>query len=151
MLLITCQAGDDRYAVEARHVSEVLPQANLERPSGSPPWLAGLLIHRGSATPVIDLTQLTRGSPCPNRLSTRILVLHAEWDGVDRRFAVLAESVGLCETVEETEEAACRFGGPVALGNLCIDARGVYQLLDPNLVMGKDRREALFPAREASP
>ena len=37
------------------------------------------------------------GSPCPNRLSSRIVVLQVELDGVDRRFALLAENVGLRE------------------------------------------------------
>ncbi len=151
MLLITCQAGEDRYALESRDVCEVLPQANLQRPGGSPPWLAGLLIYRGSATPVIDLTRLTRGSRCPNRLSSRIVVLRAELDGVDRRFGLLAENVGLCEIPEEAEESSCRLGGPAALCGLRIDSRGVFQLLDPRLLMCKDRREVLFPAVEEGP
>jgi chemotaxis-related protein WspB len=150
MLLIMCHAGADRYAVESRYVSEVLPQANLQRPSGLPPWLAGLLIHRGTATPVMDLTQLTNGSPCPNRLSSRILVLRTELDGMDRRFGLLAENVGLCEIDEEAEESVGRSGSPTALGSFRLDAHGVFQLLDPSLLACKDRREILFPAVEES-
>ena len=151
MLLITCQAGEDRYAIESRDVCEVLPQANLQRPGGSPPWLAGLLIYRGSATPVIDLTRLTRGSPCPNRLSSRIVVLHVELDGVDRRFALLAENVGLREIPAGADQSFGRSGGPAALGSLRIDSRGVFQLLDPRLLMCKERQEVLFSAAEEGP
>jgi len=46
MLLIMCHAGANRYAFESRHVLEVLPQVNLHRLTGSPPWIAGLLIFR---------------------------------------------------------------------------------------------------------
>lgn len=147
-LLITCQAGADRFAVESRHVREVLPQANLGRPSGSPPWLAGLLVYRGAATPVVDLAQLTQGCRCPNRLSSRIIMLEARWEGEDRQFGLLAEKVGLCESPEVAEPGGCRLGGPGALGSLHLDAEGVFQLLDPELLMGPDRRAVLFPAGE---
>jgi chemotaxis-related protein WspB len=151
MLLIRCHAGADRYAVESGHVSEVLPQVNLQRPGGSPFWLAGLLIRRGTATPVMDLTRLTCGSPCPNRLSSRIIVLQTELDGVDRRFGLLAENVGLCEIRKEAEESVCRSAGPTALGSLRLDAQGVFQLLDPRLLACQDRRAILFPAAEETP
>jgi chemotaxis-related protein WspB len=148
MLLITCHAGADRFAVESRHVSEVLPRANLQRPSGSPAWLAGLLIYRGTATPVMDLTQLAAGGPCPNRLSSRIIVLQTELAGVNRRFGLLAENVGLREIHEEANETACPSGGPTALGSLRLDAQGVFQLLEPSRLMCRDRQAFLFPAGE---
>jgi chemotaxis-related protein WspB len=148
MLLIMCHAGADRYAIESRHVNEVLPQVNLQRPSGLPPWLAGLLIYRETAVPVIDLTQLANGNPCPNRLSSRIIVLHTELEGVDRRFGLLAENVGLSEIAAEAEQGASRSSGPTVLGSVRLDALGVFQLLDPKLLAGKDRQKILFPAGE---
>jgi chemotaxis-related protein WspB len=151
MLLIMCHAGADRYAIESRHIAELLPQARLQRPGGSAFWLAGLLVYRGAVIPVMDLTQLIHGSPCPNRLSSRIIVLQAELEGKDRRFGLLAENVQLCETREEGEGSGWRLGDPTALGALCLDARGVFQLLDPALLAGKERRAILFPAIEESP
>jgi chemotaxis-related protein WspB len=151
MLLITCQAGAERYAVQSRHVAEVLPQANLQRLSGSPPWLAGLLVYRGSATPVMDLTQLVGGSACPNRFSSRILMLQTELDGAERRFGLLAEHVGLREVAEGPDESAHRPGEASALGSLCLDAQGVFQLLDPGLLATPERRELLFPVVKESP
>ena len=119
MLLIMCHAGANRYAIDSRHVSEVLPRVNLQRLTGSPPWLAGLLIYRGTATPVMDLAQLTEGLPCPNRLSSRIVVLQTELEGISRRFGVLAEQVGLREVARcdrrsrRRDRRAGRLGEPL--------------------------------------
>jgi chemotaxis-related protein WspB len=148
MLLIMCNAGGNRYAIESRHVSEVLPQVNLHRLTGSPPWLAGVLIYRGTATPVVDLTQLTEGMPCPNRLSSRIVVLQTEVGGISRRFGVLAEHVGLREVRADPGECGGETAGPTALGKLRLDEEGVFQLIDIRRLASEDRREVLFPSAD---
>jgi chemotaxis-related protein WspB len=155
MLLIMCHAGADRFAVDSRHVSEVLPRANLQRPGGAPPWLAGLLIYRGTAAPVIDLVQLTQGGVCPNRLSSRIVVLRTDLDGVERKIGLLAENVGLCEVDEAAdamaETTAKTSRGPTAWGSLRLDAQGVFQVIDLRLLLCKERRDVLFPAPVEKP
>lgn len=148
MLLIMCHAGVDRYAIESRHVAEVVPQVTLQRPQGLPSRLAGLMVYHGATTFIIDLTQLTRGVPCPNRLSSRIIVLRTELDTADRRFGLLAERVALCEVRETVEGGVFRLGDPTALGNLCLNAQDVYQLLDPRLLIGEDPSEAVFRVAE---
>lgn len=148
MLLITCHSSTNRYAIDARHVSEVLPRANLHRLTGSPPWLAGVLIYRGRATPVVDLTQLTEGSPCPNRLSSRIVMLQTELGGSSRRFGILAERVGLREIRDEPAEARAETGGAAALGSLRLDQQGVFQLIDIGRLVPADRQAVLFPPAE---
>jgi chemotaxis-related protein WspB len=148
MLLITCQAGANRYAIESRHVSEVLPRLNLHRLNGSPPWLAGLLIYRGTAIPVVDLTQLTEGSPCPNRLSSRIVVVRAELAGLPRRFGVLAEHIGLCEVGDAPVEVGDQPAGETGLGKVLLDEQGVFQLIDIARLVSPDRQAFLFSAAE---
>jgi chemotaxis-related protein WspB len=148
MLLIMCNAGENRYAIDSRHVSEVLPQVNLHRLTGSPPWLAGMLIYRGAATPVVDLTQLTEGMPCPNRLSSRIVVLQTELRGIPRRFGVLAERVGLREMLADRGEPGRETAGPAALGKLGLDDQGIFQLVDIALLLPEDRQAILFPTVE---
>lgn len=146
MLLIICHAGANRYAFESRHVIEVLPNVILHRLAGSPPWLAGLMIFRGAAIPVIDLPQLTQSVPCPNRLSSRIAILQFEINEVIQRFGVLAEQMGLCEFNADPKKACAEMGGQTALGKLSLDEQGVFQIIDPaNLVSG-DRQPVLFPA-----
>jgi chemotaxis-related protein WspB len=143
MLLVTCQADANRYAIDSRHVSEVLPRLGLERLSGSPPWLAGLLVYRGAATPVVDLTQLTEGRPCPNRLSSRIIVLRTELEGLPRRIGVLAERVGLRELSGDLAEVGDETAGETHLGKVFLDEQGVFQLIDIERLVSQDRQAFL--------
>ncbi len=148
MLLIMCHAGANRYAFESRHVLEVLPQVNLHRLTGSPPWIAGLLIFRGAAIPVIDFTQLTQSIPCPNRLSSRIAILQIALKGVPKRFGVLAEQVGLQDFIADSTQSGAETGGQTALGKLHLDEQGVFQIIDPPSLVSEDRQAILFPGAE---
>jgi chemotaxis-related protein WspB len=148
MLLIMCHAGANRYAFETRHVHEVLPQVNLHQLTGSPSWLAGLLILRGSAIPVIDLTQLTQSMPCPNRFSSRIAIMQTVLNGLAQRFGVLAEQVVLQEFNDDHKESGVEMGTQTTLGKLHIDDQGVFQIVDPASLVSKDRQSLLFPGTE---
>jgi chemotaxis-related protein WspB len=143
MLLIACQAGADRYAVESHHVTEVVPRAHLQHPKGLSPRLAGVMVYRGSTMPVIDLTQITHGVPCPNRLSSRIIVLHAEVEEADSRLGLLAENVRLREMDAALKENVRRCGERTALGRLCFDEQGVFQLLNARQLFGEITTETL--------
>jgi hypothetical protein len=96
----------------------------------------------------VDLTQLTEGVPCPNRLSSRIIVLQTELRGVSRRFGVLAERVGLREHRAAGGDSSGETAGPAALGTLSLDEQGVFQLIDPLLLVPDDRQAVLFPNAE---
>lgn len=146
MLLLMCQVGSNRYAIDSCNVREVLPRVNLHRLSGDPPWLAGLLIHRGAAIPVLDLTQLTEQKTCPNRLSCRILVVEAELSGMPRNIGLLVEQVGLSEIQFEPKEKAEEGAGSTAMGRLCLDEQGIFQLIDIRLLIPESRQAVLFPA-----
>jgi chemotaxis-related protein WspB len=146
MLLIMCHAGSNRYAFDSRQVSEVLPRVALHPVHEAPPWLAGLLVHRGAVTPVVDLTQLTGGRPCPNRLSSRIVIVQAVLQDVPRRLGVLAEQVGLREVRGELAASCGETPGTVVLGELLLDGQGVFQLIDTSRLASGDRQAVLFPA-----
>jgi chemotaxis-related protein WspB len=148
MLLIMCRANVHRYAIDSRHVSEVLPRVVLHPLAHSAPWLAGLLVHRGLATPVLDLVQLTVGKPCANRLSSRIVVLQTELQGIIRRVGILAEQVGLREFDNATRQSGDQTTGSTALGTLFLDEQGVFELVDIPRLISEDRQAFLFPAVE---
>jgi chemotaxis-related protein WspB len=145
MLLIMCHAGANRFAFESRDVLEVLPRVNLHRLPDSPPWLAGLMIFRGSPIPVIDLTQLTQSVPCPNRLSSRIAVLQMVLKQSPQRIGVLAEQMGINEFNADQKHSGAEAGGQTALGKLCLDEQGVFQIIDPTSLVREDRIAFLFP------
>lgn len=148
MLLIMCHCGTNRYAIPSRHVSEVLPRVHLDRLSGSPPWFAGMLICRGGATPVMDLSQLIENRPCANRLSSRIVVVQAELRGSVRQLGILVENVGVREVHRQHDASGGEVDGPAAVGTLHLDEQGVFQLVDISRLVSEDRQAFLFPARE---
>jgi chemotaxis-related protein WspB len=151
MLLTTCHANLHRYAIDSRHVSEVLPRVVLHPLTHSAPWLAGLLVHRGSTTPVIDLVQLAADRPCANRPSSRIVVVQTELRGVVRRVGVLAEQVGIREYDALTEQSDAQATASTALGRLFLDELGVFELLDLSRLLSANRQALLFPAAEREP
>ena len=146
MLLITCQAGLHRYAFDSRHVSEVLPRVALHPIHGAPAWVAGLLIHHGAVTPVVDLSRLAAGDPCSNRFSSRIVVVQAGSGEVPRSLGVLAEQVGLREVREDLLEPVGEAPGNAALGKLFLDDTGVFQLIEIPRLASEERQAVLFPA-----
>jgi chemotaxis-related protein WspB len=148
MLLITCRANMNRYAIDSRHVSEVLPQVALHPLARSAAWIAGLLVHRGSAIPVVDLVQLAADRPCANRLSSRIVILQAELQGIVRRVGVLAEQVDVRECGDTTGPSDDRATGSTGWGTRFLDEQGVFELLDISRLLSEDRQAFLFPVAE---
>jgi chemotaxis-related protein WspB len=76
MLLLTLTAGANRYAVDVARVVELVPRVELRPVPHAPAFLAGLLGYRGKVVPVIDLGLLLGAAPCPDRLSTRIILVN---------------------------------------------------------------------------
>jgi chemotaxis signal transduction protein len=148
MLLVLCHAGGNLYAFEAHCVSEVVPRVALHRVAHAPPWHVGLLIHRGLTTPVVDLAHLATGEACPARLSSRIVVLHADFGGAPRRFGILAERVDLREADAPLDAQAVAAANRTAWGRLVLDAKGAYELVDLARLLAGDRWDSLFPTAE---
>jgi chemotaxis-related protein WspB len=78
MLLLTFTAGANRYAVDVARVVEVVPRVELRPVPHAPAFLAGLLGYRGKVVAVIELGVLLDAPPCPDRLSTRIILVNAK-------------------------------------------------------------------------
>lgn len=76
MLILTFTAGGNRYAVDVARIIELVPRVELRAIPHAPGYLAGFLGYRGQVVPVIDLGLLLGAEPCPNRLSTRIILVN---------------------------------------------------------------------------
>jgi len=76
MLFLLFQLGQDRYALEANRVVEVVPLLTLRRLPQTVQGVAGVFNYRGRLVPALDLCDLTSGQPAPERFSTRIIVIH---------------------------------------------------------------------------
>jgi chemotaxis-related protein WspB len=94
MLFLLFQLGNDRYALEAGQVAEVLPLVSLKQIPQAPPAVAGVFDFRGEPVPVVDLSQMALGRPARSCLSTRIILAHyPDGNGNQRLLGLIAERV----------------------------------------------------------
>ncbi|VVO17406.1 chemotaxis protein CheW [Pseudomonas fluorescens] len=75
-LFLVFRIGNERYALQAIEVVEVLPRLPLKPIAQAPAWVAGVFAYRGSVVPVIDLSALTFGTPAQARTSTRLVLVN---------------------------------------------------------------------------
>ena len=70
-LLVFSLAGE-RYGIEATHILEVVPALELTPVPGTPPFVLGVMNHRGRILPVLDLRRLLelggQGGPAGGRV-----------------------------------------------------------------------------------
>jgi chemotaxis-related protein WspB len=98
MLFLLFRIGDDRYALDALQIAEVLPVVGVKGIPQAPAGVAGIIDYHGSPVPLIDLSQLALGRPARRRLSTRIVLVHyADQKSTKHLLGLLAE--GATETM----------------------------------------------------
>src|ERR1700744_6229027 len=56
MLFLVFSLGDDRYAIDATLVVEVLPLVNWKSVPGAPRGVAGIIDYRGKPAPLLGLS-----------------------------------------------------------------------------------------------
>jgi chemotaxis signal transduction protein len=129
MLVLTCQVGAQRLAVDVRQVHEVVPWVPLQASPDASPWLAGLLVHRGRTAPVIDLHRLLGAGDCPQLLSSRILLATSRSQRKEQLFGVLAARLAEVRELPLQAEAS-HDGGHAWLGPIIVRENQVWRLLD---------------------
>jgi chemotaxis-related protein WspB len=152
MLFLLFQIGNDRYALEASQVVEVVPLLTLNKIPQAPKGVAGFFYYRGRPVPAVDLCELNRSQPARERLSTRIIVVnHPDAGGNNRLLGLIAEqATGLLR--KETRDFAdpgMRIGIAPYLGPVIMDEQGVIQWIQEQRLLSENVRDLLFP--EATP
>jgi chemotaxis-related protein WspB len=147
MLFLVFELGQDRYALDALQVAEVLPLLGLTQVLQAPPAVAGIFNYHGAPVPAIDLSRLTLGRPAERRLSTRIVLVHyPDADGQSRLLGLIAERA--TQTVRHEEKDFVASGvtsdGASYLGPVIADARGLLQRLDVRTLLPPSVRDVLF-------
>jgi chemotaxis-related protein WspB len=140
MLVLTFQIGNDRLALDIRKVREVVPRVQLERPAGSPAWLAGMFVYRGRVVPVLDLHRLAGAGECPPHLSSRIILVPQH----GRLLGLLAAQVADLRDVTPPDTPFCLTATDQPdLGPALADGTGVLHLLEPDLLLPESFRGQL--------
>ncbi len=138
MLALAFEVGRDRVAVDVRRVRAVVPRVPLAPPAGGPGWLAGVFVHRGRAVPVVDLHRLAGAGPCPDRLSSRIVLV--PFPGAADPDALLGLLASRVADVREVPPApgrslAVASAGGADLGPAVADGADVLRILDVDALL----------------
>lgn len=150
MLFILFRLGEDRYALNAQELVEILPLAQIKRLPHAPVGIAGMLDYHGVMLPVIDLSALALGHAAAERISTRIII--AEMAN-GRRFALVAERANemLQREASDFKESEVAVDEAPYLGPVTRDERGIVQWIAPQKLFSPAVYEALFhQVREAA-
>lgn len=151
MLFIVFRLRNDRYALAADDIVEVLPALNLKALPGTPLSVAGLCNYRGRPVPVIDLGALALGERTPWCWGTRLLVVrYPHRSSVDHLIGLVVEDATQVVDLEASQftDPGVRNDGAPYLGPVAHSPDGLVQRVEVRSLLPQDLREALFASVE---
>lgn len=148
-LYLLFRIGEDRYALDAADVVEVLGLRAFKQVPGTPPWVAGMLDRRGVPVPVIDMSALAGQGSAVTVTSTRLALVRYRPDpGAESRLLGLILEQAT-ETVHYDPAAFQPYGmdnaGARYLGPVLSDAHGMVQAVNVGDLLPAPVRALLFP------
>ena len=148
LFLVFC-IGDERYALQAIDVVEVLPRLPLKPIARAPSWVAGVFAWRGAVVPVIDLCTLAFGHGAKARTSTRLVLVHYQPDAQQARQVlglILEQATDTlrCDPADFRPYGLDNRQAPY-LGPVREDAQGLLQWVRVNDLLDESVRAMLFP------
>jgi chemotaxis-related protein WspB len=160
MLMLLFYVGNERYAISAKRVVEVVPMVSLKKVYHAPEYVAGLFNYRGQIVPVIDVCHLIQGHPCRLHLSTRIVVINFQNpDAISpgnsqhnqRLLGLMAERV--TETMNKPEiellPPTITVDASPYLGGIISDEQGMIQYLCVENLLPQSQSSYLLPQQES--
>lgn len=153
MLFLVFRLDNDRYALPAQQVVEVLPLLQLKQWPKAGCGVAGVCAYRGRPVPVLDLSALCLGRPAPPRLSTRLLLVrYPDHREPTRLLGLIAEDATDTVHIDPGTfvDAGVRTDGAPFLGPVVAHSGGLLQRLDVAAVLPPALRDTLFLEAEAT-
>ena len=147
MLFLLFQLGNDRYALEASRVVEVVPLLELKQLPQAPKGVAGIFNYRGRPVPAVDLCALTLGQPARERFSTRIIIVNYPDDrGTNHLLGLIAEHATemLRKDVKEFQDSGVKLSAAPYLGPILMDDKCPVQWIYEQRLLPEPVRNMLF-------
>jgi chemotaxis signal transduction protein len=91
MLVIVFKFNRQEYAIDTAQLVAVLPALPVRSIPGAAQGIIGVFTFRATQVPVIDLDLMHSGTPCPDQLSTRILLTHTSTEHNKRLIGLRVE------------------------------------------------------------
>jgi chemotaxis signal transduction protein len=148
-LYLLLRLGDDRYAIDASEVVEILPVVRLKKIPRAPEGVMGMMSFRGKAIAVVDLADIAFGTPTPVRLMTRIVVVRygsAGDAGDDGQLGLLVPEVMHAAHFDPARfaHAGLTIDRAPYLGPVLTTDEGVLQQVLVPMLLNDELRDALF-------
>ncbi|MDZ4333181.1 MAG: chemotaxis protein CheW [Pseudomonas sp.] len=144
--------GEDRYAISAREVAEVLPLRQLKQVPETPDWVAGVFQHRGRMIPVLDLNQRVLKRPALARNSTRLVLVYFDAQRGERACVLGLLLEQATDTLRLPANAfassGLEAGQPDYLGPTQADEHGLIQRIEVQGLLDDALRAMLFKAAQ---
>ncbi len=147
MLFFLLRLDDDRYALDAGRIVEILPLVTVKRIPRAAAGIAGIIDYRGTPVPLVDLNQLALGRPARRRLDTRIVIVdYPDRDGTGRLLGLMAERATETMRRDPADFADPGVGGDGApyLGPVAADKDGLIQWIEIDRLLTPSVRDELF-------
>ncbi|MFJ1337258.1 chemotaxis protein CheW [Pseudomonas caricapapayae] len=151
-LYLLFRMGEQRFALDAHEVAEVLPRLPLKPIAHTPAWVAGVLAHRGALVPVIDVGALSFGLAAPVRTSTRLVLVHYRADPLRPELLlglILEQATDTLRCLpEEFQPYGLDNQQAPYLGPVREDAQGLVQRISVQDLLNDAVRTLLYPLPE---
>jgi purine-binding chemotaxis protein CheW len=109
--VLTLGLQDEIFAIEARHVREILDVVPITEVPGAPPFVGGLINVRGKVVPLADLRRKLGMELRGTTIDTRIIVVEIEIAGEPTAVGLRADKVyEIAEITAGALEEAPRIG-----------------------------------------
>jgi chemotaxis-related protein WspB len=146
MLFLLFKLGNDRYAIEASRVVEVVPLLELKKIPHAPKGIAGIFNYRGNPVPALDLCEIATARSARERLSTRIIIIrHRPETGNEHLLGIIAENA--TETLRKNPgdfvDSGLRIGAAPYLGPVLMDPNGAIQWINEQHLFPHNLRELI--------
>lgn len=147
LLFLLFRLGNDRYALEASRVVEVVPMLDLKQWPQAPKGVAGIFDYRGRPVPAVDLCELTLGRPARALLSTRIIIVnYPDAHGVRHLLGLVAEHATdvMRGDPHSFVDSGLQKGPAPYLGPILMDPHGSIQWVDERRLLSEPVSDLLF-------
>lgn len=148
-LFLLFTLGEQRFALQARAIVEVLPLLPLKPVPHAPAWVGGVFAYRGKVVPVIDVRALALSEPAARRTSTRIVLVNYR-QGLC--LGLVLEHVSETLRCDPAEFKPYGLANPEAryLGPIREDARGLLQWITVDELLDERVQALLYAADNAA-
>lgn len=133
--LLAVEVGGGGYAIAIERVREIVQPRSLTRIPRTPAWIVGAIALRGEIVEVVDLAQRLRRDRTRPGPTSRIVVIHAEDEGVA---GLLVDAVTGVLRSSEPDFVACGEGDFRAVEEMVRVGEAFFGVVDLDRVLGVD-------------